>query len=131
MIDKSSVNGGVFDLGSASFAMTRLATGQLDAYLDIGKRLIDEFPELREDFLVAGKGIVLNNNPYDIAGAFLVVKEAGGVVTDAYGQSLDDYKLIGSGEKYQISTIAASNKAIHKKLCSYLNKTIEYYEKSK
>ena len=32
LIDASSVGGAVFDLGSAAFDLTRIATGQLDAY---------------------------------------------------------------------------------------------------
>ncbi len=131
LIDISSVDGGVFDLGSASYAMTRLVTGQLDAYLDVGKRLIDEFPELKEDFLKTGYGKVLNNNPYDIAGSYLILKEAGAQVTDAYGQPLDNYKLIGSGEEFQISTIASSNSSIQKKLFNYIENSIKEYRLNK
>ena len=36
LIDTSSVGGGFFDLGSATFDMTRILTGQLDAYVDVG-----------------------------------------------------------------------------------------------
>ena len=42
LIDASSVGGAVFDLGSAAFDLTRIVTGQLDAYLDVGSRMIDE-----------------------------------------------------------------------------------------
>src|SRR4051812_41749046 len=44
LIDRSSVGGGTFDLGSATFDMTRIATGQLDAYVEPGPRLIDDIP---------------------------------------------------------------------------------------
>ena len=44
LIDKSSVDGGVFDLGSATYCMTRLLTGQLDAYVDVGPRMIELVP---------------------------------------------------------------------------------------
>src|SRR5262249_30614970 len=40
LIDGSSMHGGFFDLGSATFNMTRLVTGQLDAYVDLGWRLV-------------------------------------------------------------------------------------------
>src|SRR5829696_4599175 len=36
LIDTSSVGGGTFDLGSATFDMTRVVTGQLDAYIEPG-----------------------------------------------------------------------------------------------
>ena len=47
LIDASSVGGAVFDLGSAAFDMTRIVTGQLDAYVDVGTRMIEEVPALR------------------------------------------------------------------------------------
>ncbi len=50
LIDGSSMRGGYFDLGSATFNMTRIVTGQLDAYVDIGRRLVDEFPSLEARF---------------------------------------------------------------------------------
>ena len=39
LIDTSSVGGAVFDLGSATYDLTRIVTGQLDAYLDVGTRI--------------------------------------------------------------------------------------------
>ena len=83
LIDPSSVGGGVFDLGSAAFDMTRVVTGQLDAYVEPGPRLIEEVPGLREEFERVGGGAVLNNSPYDLAAAALCLEEAGAVVTDA------------------------------------------------
>ncbi len=47
LIDASSVGGGTFELGSQAFAMTRIVTGQFDAVIEVGSRLIDELPELR------------------------------------------------------------------------------------
>ena len=44
LIDASSVGGAVFDLGSATFDMTRIVTGQLDAYVDVGTRMIERGP---------------------------------------------------------------------------------------
>ena len=34
-----------------------------------------------------GGGAVLNNSPYDLAAAALILEEAGAVVTDAYGRA--------------------------------------------
>ncbi|HVE93056.1 MAG TPA: inositol monophosphatase family protein, partial [Actinomycetota bacterium] len=50
LIDRTGVSSGTFDLGSAAFGMTRVATGQLDAYVDHGQRLIDDLPQTRELF---------------------------------------------------------------------------------
>jgi myo-inositol-1(or 4)-monophosphatase len=116
LIDASSVGGGFFDLGSATFDLTRILTGQLDAYLDVGSRMIEEVPALRERFEKAGGGAVLNNSPYDLAAAVLCLEEAGAVVTDAYGEPLGTRPLLGSGHEFQMSCVAAANATLHAKL---------------
>jgi myo-inositol-1(or 4)-monophosphatase len=112
LIDASSVGGGVFDLGSATYDLTRIVTGQLDAYLDVGPRIIDEVPALRERFEVVGGGAVLNNSPYDLAAAVLCLEEAGATVTDARGASLAPRPLLGSGHEYQMSCLATANERL-------------------
>jgi myo-inositol-1(or 4)-monophosphatase len=107
LIDVSSVDGGVFDLGSATFCITRLLTGQLDAYIDVGDRMLREAPQLEAMFLEAGHGHVLNNSSYDLAAAGLIAVEAGMAVSDAFGNSLDGYPLLGSGKSGQLSCVAA------------------------
>ena len=77
LIDASSVSGGTFDLGSATFDMTRLVTGQLDAYVEPGPRMIEEVDWMRAEFERVGRGAVLNNSPYDLAAAALILEEAG------------------------------------------------------
>jgi myo-inositol-1(or 4)-monophosphatase len=67
LIDASSVGGGTFELGSQAFAMTRIVTGQFDAVIEVGSRLIDELPAIRDAFERVGGGQVLNNSPYDLA----------------------------------------------------------------
>jgi myo-inositol-1(or 4)-monophosphatase len=118
LIDRSSVRGGFFDLGSATFDMTRILTGQLDAYVDVGSRMIDELPELREQFAEVGGGAVLNNSPYDLAAAVLLLEEAGAAVSDASGESLAVRPLLGSGHEFQMSCIAAANAGLHSQLLS-------------
>ena len=44
LTDGCSMGGGQFGLGSAAFALTRVANGQLDAYVDVGRRVLDENP---------------------------------------------------------------------------------------
>jgi len=116
LIDRSSVGGAGFDLGSAAFCMTRVLTGQLDAYVEPGPLLVDEVPGMREEFERVGGGAVLNNSPYDLAGAALCVTEGGGVVTDARGHPLDDRPLLGSGPEFQMSVITSASPELHAKL---------------
>ena len=125
LIDASSVGGASFELGSAAFDMTRLVTGQLDAYVEPGPRLIEDVPGMREEFLRVGRGAVLNNSPYDLAGAYLVLSECGVVVTDAHGRSLDGRRLLGSGEEFQMSIVASANAALHERILAELDAGIE------
>jgi myo-inositol-1(or 4)-monophosphatase len=113
LIDASSVGGGTFDLGSAAFDVTRVLTGQLDAYVEPGPLLVDEVPGMRAEFERVGGGAVLNNSPYDLAAAVLCAEAAGAVVTDARGNSLGHRPLLGSGAEFQMSIVASANPALH------------------
>lgn len=113
LIDGSSVRGGTFELGSQAFAMTRIVTGQLDAVVEVGSRLIDEVPGMRAQFERIGDGQVLNNSPYDLAAPWLCLREAGGVISDGWGRPLDDRRLLGSGHEFQMSSISAANPDLH------------------
>lgn len=116
LIDASSVGGGTFELGSQAFVMTRIVTGQLDAVIEVGSRLVDEVPGLRAEFERIGYGQVLNNSPYDLAAPALCLTEAGGVLSDGWGRPLDDRRLLGSGHEFQMSSISAANPALHEQL---------------
>lgn len=124
LIDASSVGGGTFDLGSAAFDMTRILTGQLDAYVEPGPRMIEEVPPVRAEFLRVGGGAVLNNSPYDLAAACLLLEEGGAVVTDAAGRTLADRPLLGSGHDYQMSLVAAANRELHTRLIEAVDQGI-------
>ena len=113
LIDASSVGGATFDLGSATYDMTRLVTGQLDAYVEPGPRIVADVPGMRAEFKRVGGGALLNNSPYDLAAAALILGRAGAVVSDAYGRPLGDRPLLGSGADYQMSCIAAANRELH------------------
>jgi myo-inositol-1(or 4)-monophosphatase len=119
------VGGGTFDLGSATFDMTRVVTGQLDAYIEPGPRMIADVPGMREEFERVGGGVVLNNSPYDLAAATLIVEEAGAVVTDAYGQPLAERPVLGSGPEFQLSCVAAANRELHAAIVRELDAGIE------
>lgn len=125
IVDTSSVGGASFDLGSATFDMTRVVTGQLDAYIEPAPRIVDEVPGAREEFERVGGGAILNNSPYDLAAAVLCLREAGAVVTDAHGRELDDRRLLGSSHEFQMSCIAAANRELHSAICSAVDAGIE------
>ena len=121
LIDASSVGGATFDLGSAAFDMTRVITGQLDAYVEPGPRLIADVPGMRAEFERVGGGAVLNNSPYDLAAAALCLSEAGAIVTDASGEPLDERPLLGSGEQFQMSCVASANEPLHRLILEQLD----------
>jgi len=116
LIDASSVGGGTFELGSQAFSMTRLVTGQLDAVIEVGSRVVDEVPGMLAQFEAIGGGQVLNNSPYDLAAPWLCLREAGGVVSDGWGEPLDRHRLLGSGHEFQMSSISAANASLHGQL---------------
>jgi myo-inositol-1(or 4)-monophosphatase len=130
LIDRSSLGGGVFDLGSATFDLTRILTGQLDAYVEPGPRMIDDVPEVRAEFERVGDGAVLNNSPYDLAAATICLKECGAVVTDAYGEPLDSRPLLGSDHEFQMSCVAAANPELHSAICAEIDTGIERLRRS-
>ncbi|MEZ5073412.1 MAG: inositol monophosphatase family protein [Solirubrobacterales bacterium] len=125
LLDRSSVSGGTFDLGSATYDMTRLVTGQLDAYVEPGPRMIAELGWVRSEFERVGRGAVLNNSPYDLAAAALILDEAGAILTDAGGRRLDDRPLLGSGHDYQMSCVCAATPALHAAIIASLDAGIE------
>ena len=61
---------------------------------------------MRAEFERVGRGAVLNNSPYDLAAAALILDEAGVVLTDATGRGLGDRRLLGSGHDFQMSWYA-------------------------
>jgi myo-inositol-1(or 4)-monophosphatase len=124
LIDASSVGGGTFELGSQAFAMTRIVTGQLDAVVEVGSRMVDEVPSMRSEFERVGGGQVLNNSPYDLAAPWLCLREAGGVVSDGWGQPLDRHRLLGAGHEFQMSSISAANPELHVKLLRAVNEGV-------
>jgi myo-inositol-1(or 4)-monophosphatase len=121
LIDLASVGGGTFELGSAAFDMTRVLTGQCDAYVEPGPRIIADAPATRAEFERVGGGQVLNNSPYDLAAGVLCLEEGGAIVTDAYGRSLADRPLLGSGAEFQMSIVCSANRALHDAIVGQLD----------
>lgn len=125
LIDTSSVGGATFDLGSATYDMTRIVTGQLDAYVEPGPRIVSDVPGMRAEFERVGGGALLNNSPYDLAAAALILRRAGAIVTDAHGEPLDSRPLLGSGAEYQMSCICSANRDLHDRLLRAVDRGIE------
>ncbi len=129
LIDLSSLKGGFFACNSTSYSLTRLVTGQLEACVDFANRYYRDIPSLVEDnFINAGRGIVLGICPYDFAAAALIAEEAGCVISDAYGNNFNDVMLLDSSVSNQRSLIAASNAALHEKLLSFFDTRIDQFE---
>ena len=129
LIDLTSLKGGFFACNSTSFSLTRLLTNQLDACVDFANRFYRDIPEAVQDqFINAGRGIVLGMAPYDLAASLLIAEEAGCVVTDAYGERLDEVLMLDSTVSNQRSLIAAANSELHEKLMQFFDKRIQQFE---
>ena len=124
-IDASSIRGGFFVFNSIAYSLTRLVTGQLSAVVDVGRRLLKDVPSSRQAFLRAGHGTVIGLFPYDFVAAILIAREAGCIVTDAYGKPLDEVKVLESSESNVQSIIAASNPTLHTSFLTEINRGFE------
>lgn len=120
LVEVSSLEAGAFLLSSATYSISRVLTGQLDAYVDIGARLLCDLPGARDKFLRAGRGRLVCLFPYDIAAAVLLAQEAGCAVTDAYGRSLNDLPLLEHQEDQLPSCLVASNEKLHGRILKVL-----------
>ncbi|MFJ6198177.1 inositol monophosphatase family protein [Micromonospora sp. NPDC092111] len=116
LVDASANTGGVFVFNSASFSLTRIVTGQLDAYVDVGNRILRDHPQTEAEFRRAGRGGILHLFPYDIAASVYLADRAGVVVTDAYGAPLDPMPLLAIDPASQRSCVAASTPDLHRAL---------------
>lgn len=121
-IDASSVRGGFFILNSTAYSLTRLVSGQLCGVLDVGARILKEKPSTRPGFVKAGHGKVLGLFPYDIAAAALIAQEAGCIVTDAHGNSLDNIRLMDTSEVNILTIIAACTPELHRAFLESVNR---------
>lgn len=117
IFDVPGSQGAFFDQGSAAYSLTRVATGQLDAYVDPGQAMVEAVPGMDEAFRRVGGGHVLNTTTYDAAASYLLLWEIGLPVTDALGRSLREVPLLdGDGKASLVSTVAASTPALHEEI---------------
>lgn len=97
LIDATSREGGVFIWNSTSYALSAIADGRLDAYVDIPRRS-------------GPVGLFA----YDMAAAYLVLREAKGICTGPDGQSLEGEVLFTSGgDLPKLQAVASRNQGIH------------------
>ena len=125
IINAAALRGGCFVLNSTAFSLTRLLTGQLAGVIDIGNRILRDRPESHSRFAELGGGRSIGLYSYDIAAAALIVAEAGGIVTDAYGRSFDEMPLLDTSESNLTSMVAASTPELHAKLLKEINTGME------
>jgi myo-inositol-1(or 4)-monophosphatase len=126
LFDTPGSEGAFFDQGSAAYSLTRVGTGQLDAFVDPGPAMIDALPEVQEAFRRVGGGHVLNTSTYDAAAGYLLLWELGCPATDAVGGSLKDVPLIApDGRATMVSTAAASTDELHAEVVDTVRAGIE------
>lgn len=113
LIDKTANKGGVFIFNSATYSILKIITGQCDAYVDIGNRILKDNPALLPAFEQVGNGKVLHLFPYDIAAITFIAQKAGVTITDGYNASLATTKLLSLDWINQQSCIAAANPKLH------------------
>ena len=128
LIDASSLRGGFFSCNSTCYSISRILTGQLDAYVDIANRVLRDFPATASMFQKAGHGEILGFRSYDMAAALLLARQAGITISDAYGRPLDDMELLDSSTEGLRSCVAASNKSLHLKILDHIRKRLETFE---
>jgi myo-inositol-1(or 4)-monophosphatase len=126
LIDQSSVRGGFFSCNSTCYSISRIVTGQLDAYVDVANCLVQDFPlsECKE------YGCLTGFSSYDIAAALLIAKQAGVTITDGYGDPLDDMLLLDTSPDNLGSCVAASTRSLHAKIMRYIENHRASFEPS-
>lgn len=123
--DAPHAEGAFFDQGSAAYSLTRIATGQLDAFVDVGQALVEEIPEMEERFRAVGGGHVLNTTTYDAAAGYLVLEELGLPATDARGRPVGEVPLFTEeGAATLVSTVAACTPELHEALLGVVGRGI-------
>jgi myo-inositol-1(or 4)-monophosphatase len=128
LVDMSSVNGGFFSCNSTCYSISRILTGQQDAYVDVAHRIVREIPEIGEEFCELESGRIPGFSSYDIAAAHLIAKKSGVVITDAFGNPLDDMRLLDASFDNLGSCVAASSESLHAKLLDYIDDRMMSFE---
>ena len=108
---------------SGSFGMLEVLLGGSNAYVDVRKRLFDEFAHTKAKKIKNAKAAL----PMDIAAGWFMLKALGGKITDAYGNDLDNLPLWSFDENgkwtdaCQLSIVAAVTPEIHEEKMKKIN----------
>ncbi|MDE2125877.1 MAG: hypothetical protein KGJ62_04740 [Armatimonadetes bacterium] len=113
VVSGCTLRGGLFVLNSTAFELTRLATGQLSAVVDVRARLLHELDWLQPRFNAYGDGRPIALCPYDAAAAAYIALQAGACVTDAHGLPIDRWDLLDTQPSNFGTLIAAAKPALH------------------
>ncbi|MGI8906722.1 MAG: inositol monophosphatase family protein [Candidatus Sumerlaeaceae bacterium] len=124
LINASSFAAACFVFNSASYAISRVVLGQLDAYADVFAALLRRANAARWESLSKSlfHGKVFGLFPYDIAAAAFIAEEAGAFVTDAQGNSLGNLELLDSSSNAITSAVIAANKELGQHILGYLER---------
>ncbi|MGH2681729.1 MAG: inositol monophosphatase family protein [Actinomycetota bacterium] len=126
IFDVAGARGAFFDQGSATYSLSRVATGQLDAMVDPGAWLVEEIPELEELFRLVGGGHVLNTTTYDVAAGLLLLWELGCPATSPTGAALEEVPLLdGEGKASAVPSVSASTPELHGALLEALGEGMD------
>jgi myo-inositol-1(or 4)-monophosphatase len=128
LVDISSVRGGFFSCNSTCYSLSRILTGQLDAYVDIANRILRDFPQTESAFRKIAYGRLTGFSSYDIAAALLIAKRAGVTISDAYGNPLDDMLLLDTSPANLRSCVAASNESLHSRVLEYIEEHMRSFK---
>lgn len=127
LVDASSVTGGFFSCNSTCYSISRILTGQLDAYVDVANRIVREVPHAEARFRRIAGGRITGFSSYDIAAALLLARRGGVVITDAYGAPLDDMALLDTSSGNARSCVAASNETLHARILAYIEEHLRTF----
>jgi myo-inositol-1(or 4)-monophosphatase len=128
LVDASSVKGGFFSCNSTCYSISRILTGQQDAYVDVANRVARDFPSTETKFREIADGRITGFSSYDIAAAFLIARRAGVTITDAYGGPLDDMELLDVSPTNLRSCVAAANASLHSRILEYIEEHMKSFE---
>ena len=128
LVDASSITGGFFSCNSTCYSISRILTGQLDAYVDVANRIVRDCPDAAARFRSIAGGRITGFSSYDIAAALLLAKQAGIVITDAYGNPLEDMALLDTSPANQRSCVAASNETLHARILAYIEEHMKAFQ---
>jgi myo-inositol-1(or 4)-monophosphatase len=123
LFDVPGSEGAFFDQGSAAYSLASVASGRVDAFVDIGPDILEAVPETRELFERVGGGSVLNTTTYDTAAGYLFVREAGLPLSDGRGRPVEEVPLLDrEGKASMVSSVCAATEELHAEIVAAIDR---------